>query len=96
MDTTSISLNNNTDYYSSIDLVEFLTMSYLKESVPFQILLLSLNNKGVSITQITDTLYINRSFFYKTIDTLINPLKGWHIEFNIASKLNSHKLIAKK
>lgn len=93
---TSVSLINSADYYSSIDLVEILNMSYLKESIPFQILLLLFNDKDISINKITDTLYISRSFFYKTIDMLINPMKGWHIEFNLASKPNSAKLLAKQ
>lgn len=94
--TNSASLINSSPQYSSVDLIEFFKMSYLKDSVPYQILHLLFINKYPSVNLITTELFISRSFFYKTIDELAKPLKAWHIEINLSSKPNRPNFIAKQ
>ncbi|WP_183117411.1 helix-turn-helix domain-containing protein, partial [Brochothrix thermosphacta] len=55
----------------------------------FQILHLFFINNNTTVNQISTELFISRSFCYKTIDALVEPLKGWHIELNLSSKRDS-------
>lgn len=96
MNINSVSLVNSNSNYSSIDLIELLSMFYLKDSISFQILHLFFINNNTTVSQISTELFISRSFCYKTIDELAEPLKGWHIELNLSSKRDSPNFIAKQ
>lgn len=74
----------DSQYYKSANVINMLTLHYLKQSLSFQFLLTLFYTKYPSSNALMDELLISSSYFYKLNKNLSKILKKWYLELDFS------------